>query len=125
MYERMRIFGIVLIICYTPLKKIFRYIIAPVFSFMWGFFLMSCIISLGVAGLFVGLASVLPHGILYGMIVWILMVVNGERRYYIKDRIVKDVIRYIFCVLLFITGCVLESVIATHFIPWIIRLSLI
>lgn len=124
-YERVRVFGMILIICLTPFKKIMTKILAPIFCFSWGFFLMSCIIGIGVAGLFVGLASVIPHGFLYGALLWIVLRNNNERRYYAKNKIVQDVLKGLFGVLLFVTGCVLETLVATYFIPWIIRLSLI
>ena len=125
LYERMKLFGVVLLLCFTPIKEKVASVLAPVFSFIWGFFLMSCIIELGVAGLVVGLASVIPHGFLYGGVIWMVLGKHRTRSYHTRDRIALNIVSYIFVLLLFITGCVIESLIGTHFIPWVIRLSLI
>lgn len=124
-YERVKFYIGIILLCFTPLRERLGLIVAPVFSFIWGFFLMSCIIELGVAGLVVGLVSVLPHGILYGAAIWMISGRSTKRSYYRKSNAMMNVGTYIFIILLFITGCIIESLISTHFIPWIIRLSLI
>jgi len=125
LYERIRLFSVLLLLCFTPLKKKLGVILLTVFSFVWGFFLMSCIIELGVAGLVVGLACVLPHGILYGVVIGVVLNRNQTRTYHTKNRIAIHVVLYILLVVLFLTACILESFVGTHFIPWVIRLSMI
>ena len=125
MYERVKLFGIVVLLCFTPLKERMGRFIGIWFSFIWGFFLMSCIVELGVAGLVVGLASVLPHGILYGVAIALLLNGGRVRRYQYKNQVARKISMYLFIMLLFVTACVIESLIGTHFIPWVIRLSLI
>lgn len=125
MYERAKLLGIVVLLCFTPLKERMGYFLGVLFSFIWGFFLMSCIVELGVAGLVVGLASVLPHGILYGAAIGLLLSGGRVRRYQHKNQVARKIGAYLFVILLFITACVIESLIGTHFIPWVIRLSLI
>lgn len=124
LYDRLKLFVGIGVLCFTPLKERIGFIIVPLFSFVWGFYLMSCIIELGVAGLAVGLASVLPHGILYVSGVGLLLG-HKRRKYYMKNSLVADAGIYIFIFILGITGCIIESLVATHFIPWVIRLSLI
>jgi len=125
LYERIKLFVILLLLCFTPIKEKIGVILASVFSFIWGFFLMSCIIELGVAGLVVGLASVIPHGFLYGGVVWMVLGKRRSRSYHTRDRAVIIVVSYILMSMMFITGCVVETLVGTHFIPWVIRLSLI
>lgn len=125
LYERVKLFSVLLLLCFTPLKEKIGIILAPVFSYIWGFFLMSCIIELGIAGLVVGLASVLPHGLLYFGVIWMLLSKRRTRSYHTKDRVAINIATYLFMILLFITACVVESLVGTHFIPWVIRLSLI
>lgn len=124
-YERIKLLGVVVLLCFTPLKERIGYFGGVLFSFIWGFFFMSCIVEIGVAGVVVGLASVLPHGILYGVAIGLLL--NGGRtgRYHHKNQIGRKISVYVFVLLLFVTACVIESLIGTHFIPWVIRLSLI
>ena len=124
-YARMKLFAGIILLCFTPLKEKLTFIIAPVFSFVWGFFLMSCIMELGVAGVVVGLASVLPHGVLYGTILWMISRGGRSRVYYRKSNAIMNAGGYVFIGLLFITGVIIESLVGTHFIPWVIRLSMI
>ena len=118
-------FGVLFLLCFTPMKEKMGVFLTTLFSFIWGFFLMSCIIELGVAGLVVGLASVLPHGVLYAAVLAIMIGRRRRRTYHVKSRLAIDIGVYIFLLLLFTTACIIESLIGTHFIPWVIRLSLI
>ena len=125
LYERIKSFGVLFILCFTPIKEKMGLVLAPVFSFVWGFFLMSSIIELGFVGLIVGLASVLPHGILYCGSVWLMLRNNRTRTYLVREKMMINMASYIGIVLLFITGCILESFMGSYFIPWVIRLSMI
>lgn len=124
-YERMKILGVLFILCFTPIKEKIGVLIGPIFSFIWGFYFMSCIMKLGIAGVVVGLACVLPHGILYLCGIVLMLTSEHERTYYRKKQGILHMLKYMVVVLLFITACVLESLIGTHFIPWLIRLSFI
>ena len=127
LYERIKLFTFVILLGFTPLKKYLFYIIASVFCFVWGFFIMSCISGLGLAGVVVGITSVIPHGLLYGALVFMLLG-GGEKHaytYHKREQIVMGITDIIIIVLLLITGCVVESLVSTHFVPWVIRLSLI
>ena len=125
LYERIKLFVFLILLYLTPIKEKMGLLLAPLFSFIWGFFLMSSIIELGVAGLMVGLASVLPHGIFYGGVILLVLSRNQNRHYHSKNELGKSVLRLFLTILLFVTGCILESLVATHFIPWVIRLSLV
>lgn len=125
LYERIRMLLGVVLLCFTPIKKRLGLLIAPIFSFIWGFYLMSCIVSLGVAGVVVGIGSVLPHGILYWAVIGIMLRQRSARKYYVKKQIIADAGRVMFVFLLFVTACVVETLVGVHFIPWVIRLSLI
>ena len=125
LYERTKLFGILLVFSFTPIKEKLGILLLPLFSFIWGFYMMSCIIELGVAGIVVGLASVLPHGIFYGVGIGGLFIQRQDRVYYRKNEGIRYIAKYLFILLLFITACVIESLVGTHFIPWVIRLSLI
>lgn len=125
MYERLKLFIVLIILYFTPLKDYIGKIILPMFSFLWGFFLMTCIVELGIAGLVVGLACVVPHGLLYGVALGLLSSRRHVRSYHIKNQLAINVGVYLFLFLLFLAACIIESLIGTHFIPWIIRLGLV
>lgn len=125
LYERIKLVLILGLLCFTPMKESVSVVLVSAFSFAWGFFFMTCISQLGMAGIVVGIASVLPHSIFYGGIFAILIFRKNKYSYYQKDRMVLGVASYIAILFLFAAGCVIESVMGTHFIPWVIRLSLI
>ena len=125
LYERIKLFGFLILLYLTPIRERIGLLLAPLFSFIWGFFLMSCIIELGVAGLVVGLASVIPHGVFYGGVIWLVIRRQKNRYYHSKNSVASILTGFLFGILLFLTGCIIESLIGTHFIPWVIRLSLI
>ena len=125
LYERIKLFILLLLLCFTPIKERIAVILVPLFSFVWGFFLMSSIIQLGVAGLVVGLASVIPHGILYASVIGFILSRRSVKHYHMKNRVAQNIGMVFLMVLLFLTGCIIESLVGTHFIPWVIRLSLI
>ncbi len=124
-YERIKLFGVLILFCFTPIKEKIAVIFIPLFSFVWGFFLMTCIIELGVAGMVVGLASVIPHGLFYGGIIITILNRYRVRDYQLRNKLVTNAMKYVLLFLMFLTGCVLESLVSVHFIPWVIRLSLV
>ena len=124
-YERIKLFGILILLCFTPVKNKLGIILMSLFSFVWGFYFMSCIMELGVAGVLVGLASVIPHGGFYGAVVATIIFHGRRKKYYVRNTIASNIGLYLLLVLMFITGCVLESLISVHFIPWVIRLSFV
>ena len=124
-YERIKLLGILVLLCFTPLKEKIGIIIMPLFSFAWGFFLMSCIVELGVAGLVVGLASVIPHGVFYGAVIATILFRQQAKKYHPQNRVATNIVLYLLLLLMFLTGCVLESLMSVHFVPWVIRLSFI
>lgn len=125
LYERAKLVLLLLLLCFTPIKEKISILLVSVFSFAWGFFFMSSISELGMAGIVVGIASVLPHGLLYGLIFVLLLWQNRSRRGYLRESTGRSTITYVAIVFLFVTGCIVESIVGTHFIPWVIRLSLI
>lgn len=124
-YERVKLFGILVLCCFTPLKEKIGVVLMPLFSFVWGFFLMSSIIELGVAGLVVGLASVIPHGGFYGAVIATILNRRRTRVYSTRNSLPSNIVLYFLLFLMFLTGCVLESLVSVHFIPWVIRLGFV
>lgn len=125
LYERAKLIVILILLCFTPIREKIIYILISIFSFMWGFFCMSCISELGFAGAAVGITSVFPHGIFYVGMVVLLLQNNAHNSYHQKDRVTLNAVTYMSMILMFVTGCIIESLMGTHFIPWVIRLGLI
>lgn len=125
LYERIKLFSFLFLLSFTPLKKYLGILLTSIFSFIWGFFIMSCIMVLGMAGVVTGIFSVLPHGLFYAVLIVLVIKHRDTYVYRQKREMVVSILNYVVMLLLLITGCVLESLIGTHFIPWVIRLSFI
>ncbi len=125
LYERGKLFFFMILLCFTPIKEKMIFVFICIFSFVWGFFFFSCLTELGMAGVVVGITAVLPQGLFYSGAIGLLLQGKTNYSYHQRDRMVRGTVNYILMVLLFITGCIVESLMGTHFIPWVIRLGLI
>ena len=125
LYERLKQFVCILLCRITPLKNYIFIVLIGILLFCFGFFTMSCVLAIGFVGILIGLASVFPHGLLYLGSFLLLNQNNRVYSYQQLSKIPQRIITYILAIMFFITGCVLECVVGVHFIPWIIRLSLI
>ena len=125
LYERGKLMVCLLILFLTPLRNKMPVIFFGVFSFCFGFFMMNCILALNFVGIIVAIASVIPHGLLYMGVFGVLFQSHPGRGYRSTEKIPQKLATYLFLLLLFITGCVMECVMGIHFIPWVIRLSLV
>lgn len=125
LYERGKLLLGLFVLCLTPIKNKIPVICTGIFVFCFGFFLMSSILALGFVGIFVALGCVFPHGVLYTIIFVILYRKHVGRSYHQGKSLTGEVVTYLFLILLFVTSCVMECVIGIHFVPWVIRLSLI
>lgn len=125
LYERGKLMLCLLILFLTPLRDKIPVLFLGVFSFCFGFFMMNCILALKFVGVLVAIGSVIPHGLLYMGVFGVLYRNHSGRGYRSAEKIPQKLATYLFLLLLFITGCIMECVMGIHFIPWVIRLSLI
>ena len=125
LYERLKQFVCILLFRITPLKNYISIILIGILLFCFGFFSMSCILAIGFVGILIGIACILPHGGLYFCSYYMLSKQTRVYSYQQPNKIPQKVIAYLLAIVFFVTGCVMECVIGVHFIPWIIRLSMI
>lgn len=125
LYERIKQMVLLIILCFTPIKERVAYLLVSVLAFLWGFFFMSCVSGLGFVGVVISIVAVLPHGILYGGVLLLLIQKNRQHAYYYRNRMMESSITYIAMIILFITACIIEGVMGTHFIPWVIRIGMV
>ena len=125
MYERLKQYICILLFRITPLKNYISIILDGIILFCFGFFTMSCVLAIGFVGIIIGIASIIPHGLLYFGSYHLMSQQNRVYSYQKSGKIPQRILTYILAIMFFITGCVIECVIGVHFIPWIIRLSLI
>ncbi len=125
LYARGKIMLCLIVLGLTPWREKMPGIFLGIFLFCLGFFSMSCILELGFVGIVIAIASIFPHGIFYVTIFLILYKRQSHYGYQAGKNIGQMMATYLFILLLFVTGCVMECVMGVHFIPWIIRLSLV
>lgn len=125
MYERLKQYICILLCGITPLKNYISIILVGILLFCFGFFTMSCILAIGFVGVLIGIASIIPHGFLYYVSYHLMSQQSRVYSYQQTGKIPQKIITYILAIMFFITGCVIECVIGVHFIPWLIRVSLI
>lgn len=124
-YERAKLILFLLLLCFTPIREHVAFLFVAVFSFLWGFFFMSSVVELGLVGVVIAITAVIPHGILYIGALFLILRRTVKHDYYQRDKMVMNPITYIVIILMFLTGCIIESLMGTHFIPWVIRIGLI
>ncbi len=128
-YERLKLY-LFLSLCrmIAPIRNYINIILLAILAFCFGFFTMTCILAIGFVGVLISCASILPHGILY-FASYQATANNTSYSYQNAQmklgKLPRRVLSLIFAVLFFVTACILECVMSVHFIPWIIRLSLI
>ena len=125
LFERCKVLCFSILLFLTPVRERLPLLLAGLLAFCMGFFTMSNIISLGIVGLLVALAIFLPIILFYGGIMLILYGRRNDRRYHQGEKILYYGITCLLTFLLFVTGCIIETMIGIHLIPWMIRLSLI
>lgn len=124
-YERAKLVLLLTLFCFTPIRDHVFSLFVTLFSFLWGFFFMSCVAELGLVGVVIAITSVLPHGIFYIGILLLVWQRNARYTFHQRERMMLGSFSYISMILLFFTGCSIESLMGTHFIPWVIRIGLI
>lgn len=125
LYERGKMFLFLAMLSMTPFRTKILPILVGFFVFGFGFFFMTCILELGIAGVVVGVATIFPQMILYGIAIFIMYQKKQLRAYRQQERMTLQFASWFGILLLFVTGCILECMIGVKFIPWIIRLSLV
>lgn len=122
-YERGKMFAFLLLLYLTPIRERVLLLGMIWFAFSYGFFLMSCMITLGIVGFVVAVTGVFPHWICYiGLLIYLVRR-SHFRGYYGLNVLTQRVVTVGTVVVIFATGCVLECFMGVHFIPWLIRLS--
>lgn len=125
LYARGKILVMLALISILPIREKILPLFGCLFTYGYGFFFMSCLMKMGVAGIPISLSAIFPHGILYGLAIILLFKRRELRSYQMNKRIGYQAGGTAMILLLFVAGCVIECFIGTEFLPWVIRLSMI
>lgn len=124
-YERGKLLVTLALISVLPIREKILSVLVCIFTYGYGFFFMSCLMEIGIAGILIGLSAIFPHGILYGIAIVLLFHRRELRSYQRTKRVGYEMGGMVIVIALFVAGCVVECFIGTTFMPWVIRLSMI
>ena len=125
LFERCKCLVFIIILVLTPLKRMIPGILSGIASFMLGFFTMSNMIGLGAVGLLVAIVTFLPQLLFYGGMLFTLYRGRGVRKFRHGEKLAYHTVSMVLAFMLFVSGCVVESLVGVYVTPWMIRLSLI
>lgn len=95
----------------TKMKRMLPIALKGLLIFTMGFLLMVCGMIFGGVGILVLLVAVFPQGICYFFAIYSLIVTE-------ENCVKTKVIKVIFCMLLVVSGCILETVVGTRLLKW-------
>lgn len=120
LWERGKLFLMIVIISSTPLKKITPLFLRCGICFTAGMFLAACVMNMGGWGFLFFIVSWLPHGILYLLVLVLVCRMDYYQVCGRKNAALKLTVLYMGIVLLFLAGCVTEAVAG---VPLLARLT--
>ncbi len=121
MWERGKLFLLIIMFFGTPLKKTLPWILKSVLFYTIGLFGTACVMNLGIKGIGVLILSLLPHGIFYLMALLVVFrmerpIIYKETKYWLKKILMIGII----CVL-FVIGCLIETTIGTYLLQILLK----
>lgn len=120
LWERGKFFSLVWILSYTPVKKILPLILRCGLFFTMGVFLAACVLNMGPAGFAFFFASWIPQGFLYLAALLLLLHMEPGHFYHQKNVKLKKAAYVSAVLVLILFGCVLEAVIGTKLLGFVI-----
>lgn len=107
----------------TPWKRGLPMILKMLFIFLIGFILMVCCMTVGATGVMVLLAALFPHGICYFVAV-IGLLGNDQSMSWDQAKRGISIARKIgLCTLFVVSGCILETIIGTRILRYVLEAS--
>lgn len=108
LWNRWNLFLMLMVCLATPMRKWVPFCTAAFLSFIAGVYIKLCMIQFGIKGLLVFFISVLPHGIFYGMVVFLLFMMSKNRNYHKKGERLSTILVFIVMLTFFFVGALLE-----------------
>mgnify|MGYP003308087247 FL=1 len=125
LYARGKMLAMLALVSILPIREKILPLIGCLFTYGYGFFFMSCLMEMGIAGIPISLSAIFPHGILYGIAIMLMFKRRELRSYHMNKRIGYQAGGTVMILLLSVAGCIIECFIGTEFMPWVIRLSMV
>lgn len=121
LWERGKLFLVLAVLLFTPIKKVLPVLSGGFFSFTLGMYSASCVILHGAKGILLFLSSVFPQGIFYLLAIFFLFRLQKPVMY--RDG--KKIAAYIFSILLivsiFMVGCIMETTFGMEILQYCVK----
>ncbi len=121
-WERGKLFLIICLVAYTPLKKVAPLVLRCGICFTAGVFLAASMLNMGFRGVVFFVVSLFPHCLFYLMVLLLIFGVDTHSFYNRKNPVVKRVIYYGVVGIVFLIGCISEVMISVPLLQRVIRL---
>ena len=95
-WERGKLFLLICLVAYTPLKKVAPLVLRCGICFTAGVFLAASMLNMGFRGVVFFVVSLFPHCLFYLMVLLLIFGVDTHSFYNRKNPVVKRVIRLIY-----------------------------
>lgn len=122
MWERGKLFLLICLVAYTPLKKVAPLVLRCGICFTAGVFLAACMLNMGLRGIIFFVISLFPHCLFYLIVLLLIFGVDTHSFYNRKSPVVKRVIYYGVVGIVFLLGCISEVIISVPLLQNVIRL---
>jgi hypothetical protein len=120
LWERGKLFGLIVLVALTPAKKAEPLVLRCGVSFTAGIFLAACVGNLGIGGLLFFVVSWVPHGVCYLLSLLLLFGVDTRVLAHGRKHRWKKAVLYFGIVFFLLLGCVLEAVAGTRLLRLVI-----
>ena len=109
LWERGKLFVLLWILSYTPVRKVIPLMLRCLICFTGGVFLAACMLNMGVWGLVFFVLSWMPHGLIYLLVLYVILRSDRHRYYQHSNPVVKRVAATVGLIMVFLLGCVSEA----------------
>ena len=121
-WERGKLFLLICIVAYPPLKKVAKLVLRGCMGFTAGLCFAAIMFNKGVRGVVFFVVSLFPHCLFYLMVLFLIFGVDTHSFYNRKNPVVKRVIYYGVVGIVFLIGCISEVMISVPLLQRVIRL---
>lgn len=121
LWERAKLFLIIGLLASTRWREKLLILLLYVGSFVVGYWMATIVINMGIKGILIVLASLLPHGPVYvlGIIICLKEMENTYYRYDI--HLLRQIGQGLVICGIFIVGCMAETIIGTRLLLYVAR----
>lgn len=120
-WERGKVMLLLVLLCATPFRRSFPKVGIALAGFVAGAFGAACVAQLGVWGILLTLAALLPHGILYGIDIVLLYGLHPAYNFEGKRKNARFFLQILLIIMIFFAACLMETLLGTRLLQIVLR----